>query len=393
MDTNKSLFSLNGRSLLWATMFGMFFVSPAYGGVDCFCDDAGCSNGDGIVYSSGGFNYDQCNTLNGKPYPAPNNIPDQPSTPIPPEKTKTTSQKKTAFWTQSALDHLKLGDKLRKRGKSHGEIMLTIAALTSLQSNKGLAKSCDEKSGEAQSSEYEPSDLPAWDFDISAQGSASKSEIELAPSLGLESDVKSLGLAFSGAKENFLIQGQIGYNSITGTGNDDGDDSDSFSLLLMPGYTVFNHKNHGINLHIDALLQFYQNDLTIENGDQDRYVLGFMVTGSAATSIGGFGLGYTFRHDKNLEDDEEITGKDYLNLNLISFDYILPLTKTFFITTDISYVWIMDMPDDAIDKAGLDFAVALGYMGWKNWTASLEYEKSIDGFESQGVNLSIGYRW
>jgi len=238
---------------------------------------------------------------------------------------------------------------------------------------------------------YEPSDLPTWDFNVSVQGSLKKSEIELTPTLGVESDVKSISASLSGMKEDFLFKGSFFYSGLTNTDDSIGD-TESYGLLLQPGYRLFNVKDNGFNLSVHPFIELYQNDHS-ELGSQGRYVLGMNVTSLLITPVGGLGLGYTFSHDRNMDGDTEITGEEYINLNTLSAKYLLPLTKSLLFSAQLSYMWVMDMPDEIEDDSSLDLSLAIRYKGWDNWTVGLEYEKSIDGLEIEGVNISLDYYW
>jgi len=50
------------------------------------------------------------------------------------------------------------------------------------------------------------------------------------------------------------------------------------------------------------------------------------------------------------------------------------------------------MPDNMEDSSA-DIIADLNYYGWKNYTIGLSYEHSIDGYETQGINLTVGDRW
>ncbi len=238
---------------------------------------------------------------------------------------------------------------------------------------------------------YKPSDLPVWDFDFSVQASHRENETELTPVLGRKSDVKTIGVRLAGTKENFHIKSRLLYSSFIGTDDSDGQDTESFSIALMPGFKILNHRENWINLSLFGLLEFSSNDYG-DAGSDDRYIGGVGCSLSKRTPIGGFQLAYMFSHDRNSSGDEEITGDDFLNFHTGYLKYYLPLTRSFLFSTRLSYLWIMDMPDD-MENSSTEINVALGYSGWKNFSVSLSYDYSIDGYESQGINLSIGYRW
>ncbi len=237
---------------------------------------------------------------------------------------------------------------------------------------------------------YEPSDLPEWNFNASVQGSVRESEMELTPTLGRESDVKSLAFNFSASKESFYMDNQVYYTSLEGTGLYDSHDTDSFGLLLMPGYQFLNQVENGLNLAVSGILEISTNDY--ENNTQTRLVPGIGIYAGITTPIGGFTLSNLFSHDRNLNGDEEITGEKYINLNTLKFQYLLPLTGTLFLTTGLDYTLTMDMPDYMEDSStGISFA--LDYYGWENYNLGLSYVDSLDGFKNRGVTLTFGHSW
>ncbi len=238
---------------------------------------------------------------------------------------------------------------------------------------------------------YKPSALPQWDFDFSIQASVKESELELTPTLVRDSDIKSIAARFNGAKEDFFVHSRLYFSSLTGTGNSDGRDTESMGIVLMPGYTPLNQNENGLNLSFFALLELVSNDYGDE-GSETRYVPGLGINISGITPLGGLQLSYLFSHDKNGDGEEELTGEDYFNINTLSLRYIIPLTKELIFSTRLSYLWILDMPDDMEDST-TELSVDLNYYGWKNFTAGLTYDYSIDGYESQGISLNIGYRW
>ncbi len=248
----------------------------------------------------------------------------------------------------------------------------------------GLTRGCTN-------SYYKPSEIPRWDLDFSLQGSVKESEIELTPTIGRQSDVRSVAVRFNGARDDFFLSSRFYFSSLTGTGNSEGTDTESIGLVLMPGYRFLNQNENGINLSLYGLLELVSNDY----GDEDtetRYIPGIGLNMSAITPIGGLQLSYLFSHDRNGDGDEEITGEEYININTISFRYMMALTKSLIFSTRLSYLWVMDMPDD-MENSSTDINVDLNYYGWKNFTVGLSYEQSIDGYETQGINLTVGYQW
>jgi len=246
-------------------------------------------------------------------------------------------------------------------------------------------------SAASNKSYFKPSEIPKWDLDFSVQGSVKESEIELTPVIGRQSDVKSIAVRFNGAKDDFALHSRMYFSSLTGTGNSDGQDTETIGIVLMPGYTLLNQNDNGINLSLFGLLELVSNDYG-DAGNETRYVPGVGLNISGITPLGGMQLSYLFSHDRNGDGEEEITGDEFFNINTLSFRYILPLTKSLIFSTRLSYLWILDMPDNMEDSSA-DIIADLNYYGWKNYTIGLSYEHSIDGYETQGINLTVGYRW
>ena len=237
---------------------------------------------------------------------------------------------------------------------------------------------------------YEPSDLPEWNFNTSIQGSVKESEMELTPTLGRESDVKSLAVNFSADKGNFYIDNQVYYTSLEGTGIYDSQDTESFGLLLIPGYQFLNQEENGIDFALAGLLEISTNDY--ENRTQTRLVPGLSIYAGLTTPVGGFTLSNLFTHDRNLNGDEEITGEKYINMNTMEFQYILPLTESLFFTTGLDYTVALDMPNYMEDSStGISFA--LDYYGWENYNLGLMYVDSLDGLKNRGFTLTFGHSW
>ncbi len=367
----------------------LFAVSPSYA-KDCVCDAAGCSNGDGVIYSSHTFDLSQCTTINGQPYPpvtqppATPVTPDTPSTPdtpvIPvpesPHNDQETTNDEEATWEQVA-----------SLSAAHTRMEKREDDVTWSRNDDSLRPTYL-----LNSTEYQASDIPIWNFIFSVQGRGGESEIELTPTLGRKSDVKSLAVNVNGSKEFFHFRGRLYYTALEGTGANSGEDIDNYGLSIMPGYTVFNQQENGFSLDISPFLEYSSNNFA-GTGNQNRIILGGSIHANTITPVGGIGLGYIFSHDRNLDNDVEITGDEYLNLNSLSVQYFLPLTSNLFFSSDLGYLWVMDMPDEMDDDSSLDLKVGLSYRGWEDWIVRMQYKKSLDGFESQGVNLFIGYVW
>jgi len=386
----KKLCSFSGGSvarkiqiLLYSFMtVSLLTVSHSYA-KNCYCDAAGCSNGDGVVYSSSSFDYSQCTTLNGKPYPS-TTTPVSPVSSNPPEISPPTSQdgdsSKRVATLAVAVDRQRV-----RWGTDEWDAIH--------DSDEGQGSCANASVGShSTDSYYVPSELPVWDFGVYVQGGIKESEIELAPSIGLKSDVKSIAFSMAGTKESLHFKGQFFYTSLKGTGANDGEDTESYGLLLVPGYRLFTQNANGINFDISPFIELYQNDFTDE-GNQTRYVLGASMRLSAKTPVGGLSFGYLFSHDRNANNDIEITGDEYLNLHTVSVQHLFPLMDSLLFSSKLGYMWVMDMPDGMDEDSSVDLAFALNYYGWENWTIALGYEKSIDGFESQGVNLRVAHHW
>ena len=357
----------------------LFAVSPSYA-KDCVCDAAGCSNGNNIIYSTDTFGYSQCTTMNGAPYPPENTpaTPNTPVTPVPasPHNDQEATNDEEATWEQVAS--LSAAHTRMEKREDDDEIVTLYPE--------------HRKKPSTSDSLYQASDIPMWNFIFSVQGSGSESEIELTPTLGRKSDVKSLAVNVNGSKEFFHFRGRLYYTALEGTGANSGEDIDNYGLSIMPGYTVFNQQENGFSLDISPFLEYSSNNFA-GTGNQNRIILGGSIHANTITPVGGIGLGYIFSHDRNLDNDVEITGDEYLNLNSLSVQYFLPLTSNLFFSSDLGYLWVMDMPDEMDDDSSLDLKVGLSYRGWEDWIVRMQYKKSLDGFESQGVNLFIGYVW
>lgn len=265
-----------------------------------------------------------------------------------------------------------------------------------IERNYGFTKPRKKKRLETLSSagglsSYEPSDLPAWDFDFSVQGSAKKSEMELTPSLGRESDVKSLAFNFGATRNDFLLHSQLYITSLEGSGPEEGQDTDTYGLLLMPGYQLLDEEKHGLTLLVYGFLELSSNDYG-DGGKQTRYVPGFGFTVGKMTPAGEFKFSNLFSHDRNSDGDIEITGDEYLNMNTVTFTYVLPLTESLLFSTNLDYMKILDMPD-GLEDSSTNISAALNYYGWENYTVGLSYIDSLDGYEERGVTLTVGYLW
>lgn len=239
---------------------------------------------------------------------------------------------------------------------------------------------------------YEPSDLPAWDFNFSVQGVAKKSEMELTPNLGRESDVRSLNLNFTARKENFGILNQLFYSDFKGTGLNDGEDSTAFGLLLMPSYQIFSQEENNFSLILNGFIEISNNKYDVTDNNQTRFVPGIGFKIGTITPVGGFYLSDLFSHDRNLDGDTEITGEKYINFNTMSFNYYLPLTEFFILNTGINQTLTLDMPDD-LEDSSTGVSISLDYYGWENYSLGLNYVDTLDGFKDQGITLTLGHNW
>ncbi len=237
---------------------------------------------------------------------------------------------------------------------------------------------------------YEPSDLPEWKLELSAQGSVSESEMELTSDLGRESDVRSLAFNLKATKDAFHISTQVSYTGLKGTGLNDGQDTDSFGLLVMPSYQVLSYEKNGIDLVLSGFLEIDDNEY--DDWSQTRLVPGIGINTAVMTSIGGFSLSDLFSHDRNLNGDTEVTGEKYINFNTMTFSYILPLTQTLLLTTNLDYMLTFDMPDDMEDSS-TGIGVSLDYFGWKGYSVGLRYHDTLDGYDDRGITLTIGHNW
>ncbi|AGF77997.1 hypothetical protein UWK_01437 [Desulfocapsa sulfexigens DSM 10523] len=237
---------------------------------------------------------------------------------------------------------------------------------------------------------YTPSDLPVWDFGVSLQGGVETSEIAQISAPDRESDVSSLALNLHGAKDDFLFNGQFHYRALRGTGIDDGQDSDEYGLLMMGGYQWLHQSENGVNLMFHGFLDLSGNDYG-DAGDQTRYVPGAGISVDGWTPVGKLKMAYLFSHDRNADNDLEITDEKYLNVNNMSLAYTLPLTRALFLNSSLSYLYIMDIPD-GMDDSSTSFDVGLAY-NWQRFNMGITYVKSLDGYGREGVNFFAGYSW
>jgi len=238
---------------------------------------------------------------------------------------------------------------------------------------------------------YKPSDLPEWDFSANVQSNIGESEISLNSAPDRKSDFHSVAVNLNANKDAFSIGGQFQYLSINGLGINNGQDTLHYGFMLVPAYQALKQAEHGINLDVFSFIDISAND-NKNSDDQTRFATGAGFKVGRSTSLGLFNLGYTFTHDRNLDNDTELTGEQYFNIHQVSFDYSVQIIDSLLFTTRLSHMHLADLPNTVEDngsKAGFGFS----YIGFKNIVLKVGYDKSFDGYGHQSGNFSAAYRW
>ncbi len=373
----KILFANTLKALVFTVVGGLLPVN-AYAAVDCTCDAVYCSNGDGKRIPSSTFDRSQCYSINGEPYiqlhyPETDSVTDQP----------TEVQIMFERDTYNDLKQLAL-EASANRGKDN------LEKLTEINTQR-MRSYMLENTGQEGTTRYVSSDLPEWDFVVSASGGVRESKLALATGDERESDVRTLGMQLYGKKDGFTIEGSFQYVGFQGSGSTDGVDTDEYRIGLMAGYDLFTQNENGIDISVYGLLEYVDEDYG-DIGDQTRYVPSIGFTAGGWTPFGHLLFTYLFSHDHNTDNDLDVTGEEYINLHGASLNYTVPITRTLLCSLGTSYMYMVDIPDGYDDNSA-DMELALHYYGIENANISLAYTKSFDGYEHQGINLLLGYQW
>lgn len=248
-----------------------------------------------------------------------------------------------------------------------------------------------DSESERQGSTYKSSDLPEWDFSADVQSSVGSSEISLTSAPDRKSDFHSVAISLGARKDALAINGQFRYRSINGRGVNNGQDTMHYGFLLSPSFLILNQAEQGVNLAVHSFIDISGND-NKNTDDQTRFATGAGFSINRATSLGLFNLGYTFTHDRNLNNDNELTGDQYFSIHQVNFNHSIHLLDSLLFTTRLSHMHIPGLPD-AIEDNGSKAGFSFSYAGFKNIVLKAGYDKSFDGYGHESGNFSAAYNW
>jgi hypothetical protein len=257
-----------------------------------------------------------------------------------------------------------------------------------------LSYSSDMISSMMESSDYKSSDLPDWDFNLTAQISREGLDYKyLASGAKHEGDYNTLRIGVNASRDRLLLLNEIRFETFSGTNAFNGVDSQSSGVLLMPGYKLLTQLENGFDLALFALLDFSYVDHKNAAG-QWRISPGAALSAGRMTPIGLFQAGYSFSSSRNYNNDNDVTGNEIINIHTASIDYTLPLAKILYASAGVSHVFAHDAPDgleDQFTEAKVGLGITPGASN--NWILKVGYFHSIDGNNNRGFNCKVGFFW
>jgi hypothetical protein len=239
---------------------------------------------------------------------------------------------------------------------------------------------------------YNSSDLPEWNYNLFGGISYDDSDFRVnSGQLHVNTRITTLDMGMTAKKDRLSLTGAFRYEYARGYSNLSGADSDTAGFLFMPGYQILSQDEQFLNLGLYGMLDLaYISRKHADN--QTRIMPGVAATASRATPIGLFSLAYSFEYNQNMSGDDEVTGNNHINTQLGAADYILPITKNFYVGGGFLYTYAMDMPS-SIDNDFLEAHLTAGAIQLNNWKFMADYYASIDGTGNQGINFVAGYQW
>jgi hypothetical protein len=240
--------------------------------------------------------------------------------------------------------------------------------------------------------DYNASDLPEWNYNIYGGISYDDSDFRVnSGQLHVNTRITTLNMGVIAQKDRLSLTGAFRYEYARGYSNLSGADSDTAGFLFMPGYQILSQDEQFLDLGLYGMLDLaYVSRKHADN--QTRIMPGVGATASRATPIGLFSLAYSFEYNQNMSGDVEVTGNNHINTQLGSADYILPITKNFYVGGGFLYTYVMDMPSN-IDNDFLEAHLTAGAIQLNNWKFMVDGYASVDGTGNQGINFVAGYQW
>ena len=240
--------------------------------------------------------------------------------------------------------------------------------------------------------EFQSSKLPGWDLRLDVSLSYDRREYEVNAA-GAVYEGKSRGgeITLYGRKDlAFLILG-LGYRDTESLGDADGSDSQALSLSIMPGYRLLTQEGSGLNLDAYAVLGLSRVDYEDEL-KHGRVAPGAAVAVSRATPIGVLHCVYSFSHDRNNGGDEEITGREYIDLHGANVGWAAALSDHIAASVAVDHTHIVDMPDD-FENDFTDVRVGLRTFDLERWRVNAGVRRSLRESGDYGFDVSVGYQW
>ena len=239
---------------------------------------------------------------------------------------------------------------------------------------------------------FQSSALPGWDLLLEAGVSSNRREYEInAAGDTSESRLRGGGITLFGRRDlaSFIVG--LDYNESGGLGEADGVDSDSLSLSLMPGYRLLTQEGNGLNLDAYGVLG-------LSRVDQEDVLTHWRVTTGAAlgasrvTTIGLLHCVYTFSHDRNQGGDEEITGRESIDLHGVNVGWTAPLCQHAAASVALDHTHIPAMPRGFEDDF-TDVRVGLRTLNFERWRVDVGVRRSLKQSGDYGFDASVGLQW
>lgn len=239
---------------------------------------------------------------------------------------------------------------------------------------------------------FQSSTLPGWDLRLEATASSNRREYEInAAGDTYEGRSGGGGIALFGRRDlaSFIVG--LDYGESRGLGESDGIDSHSLALSVMPGYRLLTQAGNGLNLDVYGVLGLsrvdHEDELT-----HWRVSTGAAVAASRVTPIGLLHCVYSFSHDRNQGGDEEITGRESIDLHGVNVGWMAPLSQHIGASVALDHTHIPAMPRGFEDDF-TDVRVGLRTLSFERWRADVGVRRSLEESGDYGFDVSVGFQW